>query len=323
MNLIDGLPVYELEMSNESQGVHAISIVENPAHQAEFIAMQAELDGIKMQFADEDKQIITGAALIPNVLIYRAKPQPHYVKFSEETIVQLQEKFSKESRAWEVNFNHDESDTAEVSIIESWIVMDSEKDKSSALGLNLEKGTWVVSMKIDDREKWDRIKNTGLYNGLSIEAMLTRKLVQEPVEQLQMEQEILDLKAKLETMSADNATLKEVVAKFEEEAAKNAEEGTPAETPAEDAPKTYTEEEVAELIKKAIEEIAAKEAAVKAEEDAAKVKEQEEADAAKAKEAEEAAKLAEQEKTIMHSEGNATSDAQKSLFSLMKDIKNK
>ena len=61
-----------------------------------------------------------------------------------------------------------------MSVIESWIVEDPEKDKSSLYGLNAVKGAWAVTMKIDNNSVWNDVKN-GKYLGLSIEGIFSDK----------------------------------------------------------------------------------------------------------------------------------------------------
>lgn len=211
------LPVYELVINTGKlgQGVHTISIVDNPAHESNFIAFAAE-EEIKLSAANEDKKLITGAALIPDTLIYRSSPEPHYVRLSAETIARTQEAFAKSSNNWAVNFAHNSSDTSDVSIIEQWIKMDSEKDKSNALGLDLPVGSWVVTMKVDDAEKWTQIKKKGLLNGFSIEAFFDRELVEDPLEKPIMQEKINELETKFAAILAENKSLKASLLKFEE-----------------------------------------------------------------------------------------------------------
>jgi hypothetical protein len=45
----------------------------------------------------------------------------------------------------------------DVYITESWIVEDPKKDKSALYGMEMPKGTWMVSMKIDNDEIYELI----------------------------------------------------------------------------------------------------------------------------------------------------------------------
>ena len=67
------------------------------------------------------------------------------------------------------------------SIFESWIVEDPEKDKATALGLDVKKGDWVTAQKIDSPEVWKKVKNKEL-TGFSIEAYLEPVLINNKIE---------------------------------------------------------------------------------------------------------------------------------------------
>ena len=132
-----------------------------------------------MKFSlDEDKMEITGAALIPNKLIIRTDMlgNPYYVFFSKETIKKLAYKFMKEGRTQSTNIEHTSKKAEDTFVAQSWIVEDEETDKSRALGLDYEEGTWVITMKTDSPEVWAEIKE-GKYKGFSVEGFFEEKLV--------------------------------------------------------------------------------------------------------------------------------------------------
>jgi hypothetical protein len=125
--------------------------------------------------ADDDKMEITGAAIIPNKMIIRKSPPTfekpngefYWVFFSEETTRKLADRFMKAKLLDASNIEHSEKD-ADSYVKESWIVEDPIFDKSTAMGLEYPKGTWVVTMKVNDSKVWKDIKN-GKLNGYSIE----------------------------------------------------------------------------------------------------------------------------------------------------------
>lgn len=130
-------------------------------------------------FASDEKQIITGPAMIPNQLILRKdeKGNPFHVYFSKETIERIALKFLADNNTHNTDVNHDNNVVNENTLLESWIIEDPEKDKSSALGFDLPKGTWMVSYKINNPETWQKIKRQEL-NGFSIEGQFIEKLQQ-------------------------------------------------------------------------------------------------------------------------------------------------
>ena len=60
-----------------------------------------------------------------------------------------------------------------LTVVESWIVEDEKKDKSAIYGLNAPVGSWVISMKIEDDELWQQIKEGKKYTGFSIEGFFS------------------------------------------------------------------------------------------------------------------------------------------------------
>jgi hypothetical protein len=54
-----------------------------------------------------------------------------------------------------------------MSVVESWII-EGENDKSKNYGFDLPQGTWMISMKVNNDEIWDKVK-LGEVKGFSIE----------------------------------------------------------------------------------------------------------------------------------------------------------
>lgn len=140
----------------------------------------------KSQFAiEKDQQILCGPAMIPDMEIYRKdeeNTQGYYVKFSEETIAKIQEKFMRETRLRNTNLDHNETSDAKSYVFESWIVEDEKTDKANSVyKLNVPKGTWMVKMKVDDPEIWKMVKE-GKYRGFSIEGNFIDKQELEEIE---------------------------------------------------------------------------------------------------------------------------------------------
>ena len=57
------------EENEEMVGIDAVSIVENPAIESDFITLASE--EIQLAKIDEEKKLLLGAALIPNKPIFR------------------------------------------------------------------------------------------------------------------------------------------------------------------------------------------------------------------------------------------------------------
>jgi hypothetical protein len=61
-----------------------------------------------------------------------------------------------------------------MSVVESWIIEDDVHDKSVKYGFSLPKGTWMISMKVNNDDIWKRVK-AGEVKGFSIEGYFADK----------------------------------------------------------------------------------------------------------------------------------------------------
>lgn len=153
---------------------YAISMVDEPAIEEEFVALAKEEEKVEIQLSEDEKHMVYGAVLVPDKDIYRNNgEQEFYISFSKESIEKMAQDFMKEYRQKEVTLDHSE-EASEVCVVESWIKADLFKDKSVALGLNeqLPVGTWFAGMKVNNIETWDRIK-AGELRGFSVESLIS------------------------------------------------------------------------------------------------------------------------------------------------------
>ena len=156
---------------DEMTGIEAISVVENPAIEEDFIALKSE--EIKLAEVDKEKRILMGALLVHNKPIYRRKgEEEYYIYFSEETVRKASELFFMNSNQNNATLEHKQKLDG-MSVVESWIVEGSH-DKSMNYGFNFPKGTWVISMKVNNDEIWNKVK-LGEVKGFSIEGYFADK----------------------------------------------------------------------------------------------------------------------------------------------------
>lgn len=163
-----------LDEMEELMGIQAISIVENPAIEENFVALKSQ----EVEFAkqDEEKRILLGAALIPNKPIYRQNgDEEFYVYFTKETIRKASELFFQNSNQNESTLEHEVALNG-LSVVESWLVEDDEKDKSRIYGLDVPVGTWMVSMKVNNDDIWNNYVKTKKVKGFSIEGFFVDKV---------------------------------------------------------------------------------------------------------------------------------------------------
>lgn len=164
------METFKVIFSEEKEGVFAISLVENPAIEIDFIALSKE-NIIKLAEVSEEKRLLISPVLIPNQPIYRRDEQGNEfnIVFPEETIIKAQQNFYKQGFQRNSNIEHNDNLTLnDVTFVESWIKEDDTHDKSLKYGFNLPNGTWFAVMKVESDETWQRVKN-GEVKGFSIE----------------------------------------------------------------------------------------------------------------------------------------------------------
>lgn len=162
----------ELKIKDESEGVFAISLVDEPAIEENFVALSAH--EIELKVVDEERRIVVGFALVPDKKIYRRQKVGEEVKefnifFSKETVAKTAELFMKKLNLDKFTVDHAKQVDG-VSVIESWVVEDSKNDKSNLYKLDPKGGEWVVMAKVYNDAVWSEVKD-GKYKGFSIEGM--------------------------------------------------------------------------------------------------------------------------------------------------------
>ena len=173
--------IIELIIDNDSDGIDAVSVVDMPAIESNFIALAKDYE-MKLAEVDPEKKILMGAALIPNKQIYRkVNKDEFYVYFSKDTVRKASELFLKNGNQGNATLQH-KSKIDGMTVVESWIVEDTEMDKSKKYGFEVPSGTWMISMKVDNDEVWQKVK-AGEVKGFSIEGYFADKL------EMQMQEE--------------------------------------------------------------------------------------------------------------------------------------
>lgn len=170
------MDIIELILDEDSEGltgIEAVSIVEMPAIESDFVTLSDQ--EIKLAKIDDEKRLLMGAALIPNKPIFRKNGEnTFYVYFSEKTVRRASELFFQNSMQNNATLEH-EMEINNLTVVESWIVEDTEMDKSKKYGLSVPKGTWMISMKVENDEVWNDYVKTGKVKGFSIEGFFADK----------------------------------------------------------------------------------------------------------------------------------------------------
>jgi hypothetical protein len=183
-------------------GIEAVSVVESPAIEEFFVALKKH--ELELKEIDKEKRILMGAALVPNKQIYRRndKNEEYYIYFSEDTVRKASELFLMRSNQNNATYEHEKKLNG-MSVVESWLIEDEKLDKSKKYGFNLPKGTWMISMKVNNDDVWKDVKD-GKVKGFSIEGYFADRyeMKQEQIEK----QETIELLKELLNVNLESYT---------------------------------------------------------------------------------------------------------------------
>lgn len=202
---MERLPIYNclIEEKDEITGIYAISFVDYPANEVDFVALKQEDKKPVYLSRDNQKQILTGVVLKPEQLIYRYTPEDggYYIKFSASEIEKISHKMMKTGIALQNTTHQHQSPLSGNYLIELWTIENPEIDKSRALGFtDLPKGTLMCSYKIEDSDYWSKEVMAGNVKGFSLEGFFNQVLINNKFQKMNKKKESKTLLQKLKTL---------------------------------------------------------------------------------------------------------------------------
>ena len=179
--------VFYINIDDELTGINAISLVESPAVEKDFLCFSKEKETVKLNF-DNAKRVISGVVCLADTPIYRYNERygEYYVVFSKETIQKMVEKFAKMDLFKSVNLQHDDTKFVDgIYMFESYII-NKERGINPVEFSDIPDGSWICSFKVENDELWGEIINGNKLNGFSLQGLfeLEEKFSeQKPVEE--------------------------------------------------------------------------------------------------------------------------------------------
>jgi len=163
-----------LDEEQEDSGVEAISIVESPAIEEDFVALKKQ--DIKLAEVNKDKKLLMGALLVPNKPIFRKnEDDEYYIYFSKDTIRKASQLYLKNGNQNNSTLEHQHSLNG-LTLVESWIVESETNDKSRLYNMNVPVGTWMGTVKVNNDDVWNEYVKTNKVKGFSIEGYFADKM---------------------------------------------------------------------------------------------------------------------------------------------------
>lgn len=169
--LYKNLPLYNLVIDDDDTlGVDKISLVTYPAVEENFLLFdETKRADYSFSIQNEDKRIVSGIAMVADRPIYRetSDKKGYYVIFSKDTIEKIAHRFAKNNYAFNISTQH-KTDVTDCYVVESFII-NKERGICPKEFADVEDGSWYTSVKIDNQELWNEIKNGEGLNGFSVE----------------------------------------------------------------------------------------------------------------------------------------------------------
>jgi len=179
-----------LDENNLELGIRAVSLVEDPAIESNFVTLKNE-NRIELAEVNKERRILLGAVLIPNKPILRVEDdKEYYIYFSKETIAKIAVMLAKNKMNDQVTQDHSKF-IKDMTIFETWQTEHKEMDKSAFYGLDIPVGTLCMAMKADNEEVYNLAKE-GKIKGFSIEGFFSDKLEKKEPSKEDKEIEILN-----------------------------------------------------------------------------------------------------------------------------------
>ena len=163
------LPFIEFKLTDYVDGLQAIALVDSPAIGLNYQAFAPH----KFEVINEDKRIVMGAAMIPDLPIYRRDERgEYYAIFKKETIKALVQKLFKENKHNNFNEQHNAFKILDGVYIYQSFITDAELGISAPSGFeNVADGTWFIAAKVENDEAWAKVKEEGILKGFSVEGV--------------------------------------------------------------------------------------------------------------------------------------------------------
>lgn len=167
---IDGIPVYNAIISDSSQGMDKISLIDAPAVKSDFLKFKEQPKQVLFAVADEDKRLVYGVIMRADFPIYRKDDQmgEFYIIYKAETIRQMAEKYLADGKCNNVNLMHQEGSDVEGVQMVQYFIKDSAMGVSPAGFDNISDGSLFGEFHITNDEVWAAVKD-GTYKGFSLE----------------------------------------------------------------------------------------------------------------------------------------------------------
>lgn len=179
------LPIYKAIITDDEElGISAISLVEFPAVESDFLKFSKDKSKLLFNIQDEEQRIVTGVIMRCDFPIYRIgnSGYEYYIMYDKDTIIKMADKFLKNNTFNNINLEHNDKRFVEGVTLREIFIKDSNKGISPKGFEEIEDGSLFATYHIENDEVWEQIKNQ-TFKGFSLEGFFELELIEETVKE--------------------------------------------------------------------------------------------------------------------------------------------
>ena len=200
------LPIYNAEIKDERDGIIAISFVEEPAVESNFMLFGKQ---IRLFFANEEKRNILGVIMRADFPIYRRDKDGNefYITYSADTIAKMAQKYFVSGAVNTTSINHNGETLDGVSLVQ-WYIKDTDKGIVPNGFDDVNDGSLFAEFHIENEELWTACKD-GTFKGFSLEGYFTTEKTNLKSDKMENKimQKVRELLVKLAKVTTDKGEL--------------------------------------------------------------------------------------------------------------------
>lgn len=169
------LPIYNATISSSDEGIFAVSLVECPGVEVNFLAFSDDTKIQEFKSLDEDKHCLTGVIMLADTPIYRRKGEyEYYIQYTPETIQQMAQKMLSDYTFNNIDLQHNGEylEKGKVELTELYL-----KDEYKTSPFDVTEGSLIATYKINDDDLWNECKNGSCLNGFSLAGYFSDEII--------------------------------------------------------------------------------------------------------------------------------------------------
>ena len=200
------LPIYNAEIKDERDGIIAISFVEEPAVESNFMLFGKQ---IPLFFANEEKKNILGVIMRADFPIYRRDKDGNefYITYSADTIAKMAQKYFVSGAVNMISTDHSGEALDGVSLVQ-WYIKDTDKGIVPNGFDDVKDGSLFAEFHIENENLWTACKD-GTFKGFSLEGYFTTEKTNLKSDKMENKimQKVRELLVKLAKVTTDKGEL--------------------------------------------------------------------------------------------------------------------